>query len=325
MRDTESYQELKSVIEQVLSAATDDFSQLATRAKLALGNDLAGANLKGVDLSGVDLSHADLRGTDLRGAILQGTNLLDAKVEQALFGNNLGLSEAEKLELEKRGAVFEELPEPNLPWLTHLQKLSLPVPIPDGILAQLLDQCQEVAQSSSLIGVKLVSAVEGLFPDQSQIINELAPIVLLGSSRSSEVNSQIQAHFPSSYDAATPVGKVALLSLAAKQIIDALSLDLSPQQPIVERQWQTSAGWLTLQAEYRANQELQLLRVMVQLPCGGSLQLQGNGEQKVAQSAEADCLTVELLNPYPEQIYTLAVSFSDTVQKPLVFTLRITN
>jgi|GEM_PF-2440451 len=321
MSDTESYQELQFIIEQVLNAPTDDFSELATKAELALVEDLAGANLREVDLSGVDLSKADLRRADLRGAILKQTNLTDARVEKTLFGNNLGLSEATKHELEKLGAIFEELPRENLPWLTHLQKLLLPVSIPDKVLAQLLDYCQEAAQSSLLIGTKLVSAVEGLFPNQSQVLNQLAQKVILGYPRSGQVNAQVEAQFPSSYNAATSAQKMVLSLSAAKRIIDALTLEVSLQKPKVERQWLTTAGWLTLEIEYLANDKLPKLQICGKLPCRGSLQLQGGEESTVVQSSDMGSLNLELLNPYPNQIYTLAVYFCDLEQKPLVFSI----
>ncbi len=322
MSDTESYQELASIIEQVLNAPTDDFSELATKAELALVDDLVGANLREVDLSGVDLSKADLTGADLRGAILKQTNLKDAKVERALFGNNLGISEATKYELEKLGAIFEELPRNNFPWLTHLQKLLLPVSIPDQVLAQLLDYCQEAAQSSRLIGTKLVYAVEGLFPNQSDRLNQLAEKVLLGYPRSSQVSSPAEAQFPKNYNAATSDEKMVLSLSAAKQIIDALTVEISPQQSRVERQWLTTAGWLMLEIEYLANDKLPKLEICGKLPCRGSLQLQGGEESTVVQSSDMGSLSVELLNPYPNEKYTLAVYFCDMEQKPLVFSIR---
>ncbi|NES21375.1 MAG: hypothetical protein F6K41_21205 [Symploca sp. SIO3E6] len=321
MNNTEAYQELELIIEQVLNAPTDDFSELATKAELALVNDLAGANLREVDFSGVDLKGADLRGADLRGAILTQTNLTDAKVDKALFGNNLGLSEATKQELEKLGAIFEELRQPNLPWLTHLRQLLQPLSIPDQILAQLLDSCQEAAQSSLLVGAKLLYAVEGLFPNQSQALNQLAQRVILGHHRSGEVSSQAEAPYSPSYSTATSAQKMVLSLSAAKQIIEALTLDVSPVQPRVERQWLTTAGWLTLQIEYLAHQQPPKLQIQGNLPCGGSLQLQGGEETKVVQSSEAGSLSIELLNPSPNQKYTLAVYFRSLEQKPLVFTM----
>ncbi|HBB35995.1 MAG TPA: hypothetical protein DDZ80_21560 [Cyanobacteria bacterium UBA8803] len=89
--------------------------------------NLSSANLRHTDLSRVDLSHGNLSNTDLRDAILRhvnlrgadlshanlkganlfGTNLSRVNVKGAYFGNNAGLSEGMKLELEQKGAIVE--------------------------------------------------------------------------------------------------------------------------------------------------------------------------------------------------------------------------
>ncbi len=77
--------------------------------------DLSEANLSGADLSGADLtyanlSNANLSGADLREANLRRADLSRAKVEEAKFGRNKGLTETLKINLEKRGAKFEDFP-----------------------------------------------------------------------------------------------------------------------------------------------------------------------------------------------------------------------
>jgi len=64
-----------------------------------------GANLREVKFFRADLSMATLGGTDLRG-----TNIIGANVEQARFCYNLGLSERDKNDLRKRGAIVDEPP-----------------------------------------------------------------------------------------------------------------------------------------------------------------------------------------------------------------------
>lgn len=88
--------------------------------------DLNHAKLSGVDLSGAYLGNANLSysnlhkaslalanlmGADLRAANLQevnlsGVNLSSAKVEGAIFGDNIGMSEEMKQSLQQRGAVI---------------------------------------------------------------------------------------------------------------------------------------------------------------------------------------------------------------------------
>ncbi|MHC5614956.1 MAG: pentapeptide repeat-containing protein [Nostoc sp.] len=77
--------------------------------------DLSEANLSRADLSAADLtdanlSNANLSGADLREANLRRADLSRAKVEEAKFGRNKGLTETLKINLEKRGAKFEDSP-----------------------------------------------------------------------------------------------------------------------------------------------------------------------------------------------------------------------
>jgi uncharacterized protein YjbI with pentapeptide repeats len=77
------------------------------------GANLHGANLREANLHGADLRGADLRGdflreTDLREADLFNANLYDAIVEQADFSGSRGLSKADKLDLIRRGAIFND-------------------------------------------------------------------------------------------------------------------------------------------------------------------------------------------------------------------------
>lgn len=70
--------------------------------------DLSGADLSGADLINADLSNANLSNANLHNANLTVTNLNAAKVENARFGNNAGLDEKAKNELEQRGAIFPQ-------------------------------------------------------------------------------------------------------------------------------------------------------------------------------------------------------------------------
>ncbi|MBD2603180.1 pentapeptide repeat-containing protein [Scytonema hofmannii FACHB-248] len=71
---------------------------------------LRDANLRNAILIGVNLSRANLSSADLRGADLSGAELRGANVENAVFGNNIGISEARKRDLIQKGAIFEDYP-----------------------------------------------------------------------------------------------------------------------------------------------------------------------------------------------------------------------
>ncbi|NEO62923.1 MAG: pentapeptide repeat-containing protein [Moorea sp. SIO4G2] len=89
--------------------------------------DLRGANLSGADLSGAYLISADLSGADLMDANLMDANLMDtdlsrAEVENARFGNNLGIDESMKRDLIQRGAIFDDLPGDRSESLTPIKR-----------------------------------------------------------------------------------------------------------------------------------------------------------------------------------------------------------
>lgn len=96
-----------------------DFSDANLQNAKFSGADLSGAflgnaNLKGADLYKASLALANLSGAKLENANLvevnlTNTNLSGAKVESAIFGNNSGLSEEMKVNLQERGAIFQEV------------------------------------------------------------------------------------------------------------------------------------------------------------------------------------------------------------------------
>lgn len=65
--------------------------------------------------SALNLGHLDLGGANLQGLVLAdvnltGTNLANAIVDEAIFGDNLGLSETDKDDLRQRGAIVQDMP-----------------------------------------------------------------------------------------------------------------------------------------------------------------------------------------------------------------------
>ncbi len=212
---------------------------------------------------------------------------------------------------------------PNQFWTTHLQRLRLPVEIPPDIFAQLLDCCQTVVQSSIASPIKLVRAVERLFPGQSQMLHQFASVVLASGACNSPNQidlSAVDTNFPSSYEAATPTEQMVLLLIAARQIIGSLSLTLSPHQPSVESEWLTAVGELVLRAEYQVERRLKAgLRVQGRFPCGGSLKLQVGQACAIASRSDAGQLSVELSDLQLNQTYPLEVLCPHLNENPLIF------
>lgn len=214
---------------------------------------------------------------------------------------------------------------PNELWTAQLQKLRLPVPIPPDIFAQLLERCQAVVQSSTAEGVKLVRAVEALFPGQSHVLKQFAGVLLKSTSAGSPhaiAFPQAVSKFPSSYEAATPTEQMVLLLIAARQIIGSLTLTLSPHQRMVEREWLTAVGQLALQADYTVERRLfASLRVQGRFPCGGSLKLQVGQASAIAQRPDPGQLSVELFDLELNQTYPLEILFPHLDHNPLVFSI----
>ncbi len=204
-------------------------------------------------------------------------------------------------------------------WMTQLKNFGLPVAMPENLLAQLFERCQEVAQSSLLEGAKLVQAVETLFPGESYALNDLAGLVMTSPARSGEA---AVVDYPPSYDAAAPNQQMVLSLLAAREILGALTLQVSMRQPMAERQWLTEFGNLSLVTHYTVAGAKAQLRIQGSLPCAGSLTLRTDGQSATAQLSSPGELSVSL-DIQPNQPCTLEVCLAtDLEQAPILFTVR---
>ncbi|WP_293330332.1 hypothetical protein [Microcoleus sp. CAWBG58] len=213
-------------------------------------------------------------------------------------------------------------------WTPQLQNIRwgrLPIPIAQGVFAQLLEPCQELVMSSLREGAKLVRAVDSLFPDQSQELNELAGIVLLGATRG--ITASEVEDLPN-YSEATTDQQMLMSLLAAREILDSLTLNCPVNQPPVCREWLTALGSLTLQAQYLSHRNTEpprpCLRVECEFPGGGSLELKGGDAEATAHRPNSGHLSVELFDPQPDKTYALEVRFQNFETRPLMFAIRPT-
>lgn len=234
-----------------------------------------------------------------------------------------------RLEIERRPPLFpwekevQEYPEwlsgetaaPPI-WLNQLQTLKLPARLPDTIMLTLLERCQTLAQQSLKSGIRLIKAVEALFPDQPQALELVARLVLTPAYRSGSNLST-----PSlDYDTANPQQQIALTMLAAQEIFASLSLTVSPQAPTTQRQWITPTGSVTLTATYHPGSPDQI-HIQSTVPEAGYLALI-QGEQVLrADATQPGALTVILEAPHPQQSYCLELGLSQDLAHPLRFVL----
>ncbi|MDY6805857.1 MAG: hypothetical protein SXA11_18920 [Cyanobacteriota bacterium] len=209
-------------------------------------------------------------------------------------------------------------------WTAHKQNLRwgrLSIPTTENVFAQLLDSCQNLLLSQMQDGAKMVMAVDGLFPGQSKLLNDMSNQVLLGARRDNLDPSLI----PSNYEDANSYQQMLLSLLAAKDIINSLTIPCKANEPTAPRHWETALGTITLQAEYRASEtgSDSCLRIKATMPAAGKLQLKGNEKVVGQQRTEKGVLEVQLLNPQPGQTYELNVGFNDCFVKPLRFAVLI--
>jgi hypothetical protein len=197
----------------------------------------------------------------------------------------------------------------------NLQWGVMPIPLSENVFAELLNPCQEVAKLSWQEGAKIVRVVDHLFPGQSQKLNYLASQVLLG------VRRDALTSFPTDYEQATMDQQMILSLLAAREIINNLTIHCYANQSPVSRQWETSVGLLQLKIEFNTINNSSILKVRGKLPKGGSLQLQGGDLSSQTQRPHPGLLTLEIFDPEPDQIYELTVSFTPQTDECLKFVI----
>ena len=221
-------------------------------------------------------------------------------------------------------------------WLPQVAAL-MPFALPDRVLSILLDTCTEAMGLMRPQNAQMVSAVKALFPEYTRKLNDMAGRSRLSPSfapsRLSHQEQQRQrqklaAVLPKAYDEANLEQQMAISLLVAKEILETLSIALSPRQPRIERLWETTVGTVRFLVDYDPEARdrddllsLTPLRVRVQLPKGGSLTLQADRESITAQRTYAGYLTVELSDWQAGQQYLLEVRLNDPGQMPLKFAI----
>jgi hypothetical protein len=205
-------------------------------------------------------------------------------------------------------------------WMAQQSKLNIPVSLPEKVFQQLLEKCQAMLISSLPLGAKLVQIVDSLFPNDAQALNDLAGMVLRSPYRSVDALKKMPIQ-ESDYSDLGERQQMALSLLAAKQLLENLTLPISGSNPVVERQWLTSVGAINLKVEYQSHGRVTKLCVMGDLPTAGILTLQGNGTQAKAMSSTSGCLSVELYGQPLNQTYTLEVEFPELEQQSLLFVI----
>ncbi|AKG22854.1 hypothetical protein [Calothrix sp. 336/3] len=211
---------------------------------------------------------------------------------------------------------------PTWGWAAQLSQMNLPIPLPEKVFQQLLEKCQALVNSSLPLGAKLVQAVESFFPEETQAVNDVAGLVLRSPSRS--VAALEMPSLDSDYADLQPRQQMALSLIAAKQLLENLTLSVSATNPTLVREWVTDTGVVKIQVEYQAQGNFGTLRVQGDLPVAGVMKLQGNRSEVAAESSDVGSLRLELYPVQLHQTYTLAVELKSIDQQPLLFVITPT-
>jgi hypothetical protein len=204
-------------------------------------------------------------------------------------------------------------------WGMQLQPGSLPTAIPDQVLNYLFNHCQSLVHTSLRSGERLVKAVEDLFPEDVHVLHQVAGAVLATPLRSGTLAAEIQAtdpsrlKLPTHYEAANPLQQMALSLLAAQQLLETLTLTVSPSQPHTQRQWLTAVGTLVLTVEYGRSPQ-SYVRLRGDFPDQGWICLQGDRSVVQAERTNPGELVVELPHAILGATYPLSFSVGATAQ-----------
>ena len=208
-------------------------------------------------------------------------------------------------------------------WDTHASRLPVSGLLPAPLLKALFERCQVMARTPVKQGIRLVRAVEDIFPNQTDILEPIADMVLVPAYRSADAATrdaltQELTAVAKDYDAALPEQQVALSMLAAQEILGALTLSLSAKQLSDRRSWITSQGSLNLSATYSEGN----LAVSVVLPEGGQVTLKGNDVEQQAKRSLPGSLDVSLVAPPVGKTYVLEVLLASEAA-PLSFAIHL--
>jgi hypothetical protein len=205
-------------------------------------------------------------------------------------------------------------------WLDHLKNLEVPSDLPEEVLTELLNQCQQVAKHTLQMGRRLVQAVEVLFPAQSQSLDYIAGLVVRPAYRSAQTPTLEQVN----YGTATPQQQIALSMLAAKSIFEALTLTVSSAQPTVNRIWLTKAGVVIVGAIYHSRSASQpQLEVRITLPAAGAVDIVDREECLRAERSTPGDLVLSI-NPVESRCpYTVELSLGEHPDDALQFQVMI--
>ena len=139
---------------------------------------------------------------------------------------------------------------------------------------------------------------EDLFPDQSDILEPIADMVLVPAYRSDRTTQEaiIQelVNVAGGYSSAMPEQQIALSMLAAQEILGALTFSVEAGEPQQTRNWVTPNGVLEMTVAWQSDH----LTVNAVLPEGGQICLCDGDVENLAMRSQPRCPPYRVSSPH---------------------------
>ncbi len=221
-----------------------------------------------------------------------------------------------------------------LSWLRRLQQIELPIRLPDHTLTSIFTRCQELARQPLQEGLQIVRAIEHLFPNSDRWLHELTGTFLQEATvrdasslkeRVIDLARNNSPQSPRSFDDASIPQQALLSMLAAREILQELRFDLTPNAPQLERRWQLEHGDLAIAIE-AVNVEAEItIQVYCEVPAACTIHLFDVDEHDAAIMSCDDHgeLYLTLHNAIVDQTYTLEINSGQPHTTPLQFAVRV--
>jgi hypothetical protein len=218
--------------------------------------------------------------------------------------------------------IYEEVAPSKIP--SWLSELVLPVKFPIKILSELVQACSQMIDSLDPQPMQMVKVVSQLFPQDLNFLHQQAGIIAIaGCDRSATTTATDQElwHDLEDYENCSCEQQMTLSLLAAQQILNALILNISPQQPFVRKEWQIPEGKIFVKADYLiAHQQI---RVEIKAPDQGEISWHNQNKMIKVNCDTSESVTFYFTQVQENQVYTVNVNLVDPNATFFSFGLKI--
>jgi len=215
-----------------------------------------------------------------------------------------------------------------LAWLRRLRQIELPVGLPDRALLSIFTRCQELARQPLQDGIQIVRAIEHLFPNADRLLHELTGTFLQEATARDDSSLKARAlelarsggNLPESFDRASLPQQALLAMLAAREIFQDLTFELTPETPRLARQWSIDRGDLAIAVEVT---EADALQVRCTVPTACTVRLSDATRADSIEGDRGETLELAIDGVAAGQTYSLAIDDGQPHTTPLQFTIRL--